>query len=312
MERKAALPAVLFLGFVFLSGLHVYSRSPTDPGEKIKVFVSILPQAYFVGRVGGERVDVSVMVGPGQSPATYEPVPKQMTRLSEARLYFCIGVPFEKIWAGRISKANPRMKAVDTRHGIELMPMKAHHYRCEDKRAHHRHGEHEGDHDHSKGLKDPHIWLSLRLVKIQAQNICDALIAADPAHRAYYQNNLRAFHSDLDKVDAEITEILEGLKTRKFMAFHPAWGYFARDYGLEQIPIEVEGKEPSARALADLIRYAKQEGIKVVFVQAQFSTKNAETVTRAIGGRILRIDPLAGDYLKNMKKIAETFKKVIQ
>ena len=190
--------------------------------------------------------------------------------------------------------------------------MKAHRYRCEDKKAHHNHGERERDHDHGKGLKDPHIWLSLRLVKIQAQNICDALVAADPAHRAYYQNNLRGFHSDLDKVDAEITGILEGLKARKFMAFHPAWGYFARDYGLEQIPIEVEGKEPSARALADLIRYTKQEGIKVVFVQTQFSTKNAETVTRAIGGRILQIDPLAGDYLKNMKKIAETFKKAIQ
>ena len=144
------------------------------------------------------------------------------------------------------------------------------------------------------------------------QNICNALVGEDPAHVGYYQNNLRAFHADLDKLDGEVTKILKKLRTRQFMAFHPAWGYFARDYALEQIPIEVEGKEPSARALADLIKRAKQEGVKVVFVQAQFSTRNAETVAQAIGGRIVQIDPLAKDYLNNMRKIAETFRKVIQ
>ncbi len=291
----------MFLAIAFLNAAQVCSEPSSDTKKKIKIFVSIPPQAYFVERVGGERVDVSVLVGPGYSPATYEPTPRQMAELGKAKVFFRIGVPFENVWMMRISRANPHMNVIDTRRDIELRPMKAHH-RKETKQYQHD----------PKGMKDPHIWLSPRLVKVQAQNICHALIFEDPAQRAFYQDNLRAFHHDLDRLDTEIKETLENLKTRKFMAFHPAWGYFARDYGLEQIPIEVEGKEPSARALADLIKRAKQEGIKVVFVQAQFSTKNAETVARAIGARIVRIDPLAKDYLKNIRKIAETFRKVIQ
>jgi len=305
MKRRTTLPlgvfCATFLAIAFLNAAQVRSKPSTDTKKKIKVFVSILPQAYFVERVGGERVDVSVLVGPGYSPATYEPTPRQMAELGKAKVYFRIGVPFENVWMMRISRANPHMKVIDTRRGIEVRPMNAYHPNNA--------GQH---YPYPKGMKDPHVWLSLRLVKVQAQIICHALISEDPAQRAYYQDNLRALHHDLDRLDAEIKETLENLKTRKFMAFHPAWGYFASDYGLEQIPIEVEGKEPSAKALADLIKRAKQEGIKVVFVQAQFSTRNAETVAQAVGARIVRINPLAKDYLKNMRKIAETFRKVIQ
>ena len=290
-----------FFAILFLNSPPVCPESPGDSKGRIRVFVSILPQAYFVERVGGERVDVSVLVGPGYSPATYELRPKQMAELAKAQLYFRIGVPFEDVWMTRISKANPHMTVIDTRRDIELRSMKA---------THHKGAEHH--HDQTSGLKDPHIWLSLRLVKIQAQNISRALISEDPAHKAYYEDNLRAFKHDLDRLDAEISEIMKDSKRRRFMVFHPAWGYFARDYGLEQIPVEVEGKEPSAKALAHLIIRAKQDGIKVIFVQAQFSTKNAETVARAIGGRIIRIDPLTKDYLKNMIKVAETFRKVMQ
>jgi zinc transport system substrate-binding protein len=304
-KRRSPLPVCVFcaiaLAITFLPSGRVCPEPSSNTKKQIKVFVSILPQAYFVERVGGERVDVSVLVGPGHSPATYEPTPRQMAELGKASLYFRIGVPFEDVWMMRISSANPNMKVIDTRRGIVLRPMKAYHP-----------DEVEQHHLDPKGTKDPHVWLSLRLVKIQAQNICNALALEDPAQRAYYEANLRAFHQDLDRLDAEIRETLENLKTRKFMAFHPAWGYFARDYGLEQIPIEVEGKEPSARALANLIKRAKQEGIKVVFVQAQFSTRNAETIARAIGGQIIQIDPLAMDYLENMRKIAETFREVIQ
>ncbi|MBE9580653.1 MAG: zinc ABC transporter substrate-binding protein, partial [Proteobacteria bacterium] len=218
--------------------------------------------------------------------------PKQMAKLSKASLFFRIGVPFENVWIERISKANPRMKVIDTRQGVELMPMKAHH--------------------HGKGIKDPHIWLSLRLVKSQAKNICDAFILEDPDHTAYYEANLRAFHHDLDKLDAEITGILKNLKNRQVMVFHPAWGYFCHDYALEQVPVELEGKEPSAKALARFIAQAKAEGIRVVFVQKQFSKESAETVAEAIGGEVVQVDPLAKDYLQNMKKIAETFVKVMQ
>jgi zinc transport system substrate-binding protein len=296
-----ALFFFVFFGFALWIPPDVYSKSERGPSDRIKVFVSILPQVSFAERVGGERVDVSVMVGPGQSPATYEPRPKQMAELNKARLYFRIGVPFENVWMERISKANSNMKIIDTRRGIELLSMKAHH-RHEDEAYHH----------HGTGMKDPHIWLSPRLVKIQAQNMCAALIAEDFAHRSYYESNLRAFQADLDKLDGEISEILKPIKTRKFILFHPALGYFAREYALEEIPIERQGKEPSAKILANLIERAKEEGIKVVFVQQQFGHASAEIIARAIGGKVAYIDPLAKDYLENMRKIAETLVKVMQ
>ncbi len=292
---------MLLFGLLLLGGLQRYAAASGHSDETIKVFVSILPQAYFVERVGGDRVDVSVMVGPGQSPATYEPRPRQMAGLPQAKLYFRIGVPFEDVWMDRISKANPEMSVCDTRQGIELLRMKAQH---EDAR--------EAGHDHVAGMKDPHIWLSLRLVKIQAKNICDGLVAADPLHRGLYQENLNIFQGDLDTLDAKITNRLKDLKARKFMVFHPAWGYFAQDYGLEQVPIEIEGKQPSARALNRLVEQAKEEGIKVIFVQKQFGKQSAESVARAIGGKVVEMDPLALDYLDNMRRIAETFVQVLQ
>jgi zinc transport system substrate-binding protein len=224
-----------------------------------------------------------------------------MAELSRAKLYFRVGVPFENIWIDRISKANTNMRVIDTRRGIKLVPMKAH-----------DHGRHQGHDVRGKDRKDPHIWLSPRLVKLQAQNICNALTAADPAYRAYYRDNLRGFENDLHRLDAEVTEILQGLKRRQFLVFHPTWGYFARDYGLEQVPIEREGKEATAKALASLIDEANEKGIKVIFVQQQFSKKSAETVANAIGGKVVQVDPLSKDYLENMKKIAQAFREVMQ
>jgi len=232
----------------WLTGSGQCAEPRRDAEKKIKAFVSILPQAYFLERIGGDRVDISVMVGPGQSPATYEPRPKQMAEISTARVYFRLGVPFENVWAKRIGKANPMMKIIDTRRGIELMPMSTRHHHEDKKR-----NEPQKKHTQDTGMKDPHIWLSLRLVKVQAENICEALIDEDPAYRAYYEENLKVFHKDLESVDQEISQILRKLKTRKFMVFHPVWGYFARDYGLEQVPIEIEGKEPNAKDLDYLI-----------------------------------------------------------
>lgn len=291
----------VLLADIFLSGVPVCASSDRSSLEKIKIFVSILPQAYFVERVGGDRVDVSVMVGPGQSPVTYEPMPRQMVELGKAKLFFRIGVPFENVWMDRISKTNPKMKVIDTRRGIKLLPMKTHHDKAPKQHASLR----------KDGLKDPHIWTSIRLVKTQAQNICDALLNLDQDNKGYYQDNLRAFIDDLNNLDAEIVESLKGIRARKFMVFHPAWGYFARDYGLDQIPIEIGGKEPGARELVNLIEEAKNDGIRIIFVQKQFSEKSAEALADAIGGRIILIDPLARDYLNNMKIIAETFRRVI-
>ena len=265
-------------------------------GEALRVMVSILPQAYFCERIGGEHVQVSVMVEPGANPATYEPKPEQLVSLSRAALYLRIGVPFEDVWGNKIAAANPDMTIVDTAAGIERIPIDDH--------------DHDED-DHQEGALDPHIWLSPRLVAIQAQHIAEALIAAAPAHEATFRQNLAAFLADVDALDAEIAGTLAGLEGTPFLVFHPSWGYFARDYGLEQIAIEVGGQEPSAQELARLIATAQDAGIRVVFAQPEFSTVDAETIATELGGQVLLISPLARDWLANMRLVATTFAQAL-
>ena len=275
--------------------------------DKIKVFVSILPQKYFVERIGGERVSVSVMVGPGQNPATYEPLPQQMSALAETHIYFRIGVPFETAWIDRLQRLNPEMIMVDTREGVPLREV-------EDAICH-APGEEAAEadtpdgHGHNgTGLKDPHIWLDPLLVKVQAETVYRTLAAFDPDYREYYQANLNRFHTELDQLHAELQATFDGLKRKTLMVYHPAWGYLTDRYGLKQVPLEVEGKEPGPRELAQLIDYAKAQGIRVVFIQRQFNSTAAEAVARAVNGRVVTIDPLAEDYLTNMRRIAQAIK----
>jgi zinc transport system substrate-binding protein len=313
MSEKLVLRSFVFvlISGLFLTPQHILAEPVTNQGGRIRAFVSIAPQAFLVERIGGSRVNVSCMVGPGQSPATYEPRPRQMAELGLATLYFRIGVPFENVWMDRISKTYPKMRVVDTRRGIALLPMKSneHHYEEPDNKGKKRPARptHKG-----KTVNDPHIWLSLRLAKLQAKSIAGALIEHDPRHKDFFLSNLKALHRDLDDLDTRISKALSHLKIRKLMVFHPAWGYFSHDYGLDQIPIEIEGKEPTARSLARLIKGAKEEGIKVIFVQKQFSKRSAQAVADAIGGRVIQIDPLAKDYLNNMRKIADSVAEVLQ
>ncbi len=288
------------LGVLPLSGC---SQRPTttSTAEKLQIVVSILPQKYFVERVGGEYVSVEVMVEPGASPATYEPKPQQLRMLSKADAYISIGVPFENAWMNRITAANPEVLIVDTTQGIERMPMAAHIH------------DEEREKSHTDELEnpDPHIWLSPQLVKVQAQTIYKALVQLTPEQADIYQANLESFLSDIEALDTELRESLAGLEQQKFMVFHPAWGYFARDYELEMIPIEVGGTEPSAAELAILIAEAKKEKIKVIFAQPEFSTRDAETIAQEIGGEVLLLDPLAPNWLENLRHVSQTLAKVL-
>jgi zinc transport system substrate-binding protein len=283
-SRCNALRLIRFLGLILLATLGL-----AGPGlaAALPVFVSILPQKYFVERVGGERVAVSVMVGPGQSPATYEPTPRQMAALSRSRLYFSIGVGFEDTWMKRLQAAYPDLRVVPMQRGVGLLPLA-------------------GASGEPRGT-DPHVWNSPQRVKLMATNVRDALIRADPANRREYESNHRAFVAELDNLDRDIRTILVPAKGKAFLVFHPAWGYFAKDYGLRQIPIEAEGKEPGAKALARVIDLGRREGAKVIFVQSQFSRRTAETVAAAIGARIVAVDPLAEDYPQNLRRVARAF-----
>jgi zinc transport system substrate-binding protein len=275
--------------------------------DDLTVTVSIVPQQYFVERIGGDRVTVNVMVRPGNNPATYEPKPEQLKSLDRSVAYFSIGVPFEQAWLDRIAEANPDMVMVDTIADIERMPMASHHHHDEDEEGH-------ADDDHSEdeaGLPDPHVWVSPALVKVQAQVIYEALAALDPESEAAYRANLDAFIADIEALEGDIQATLAELESSKFIVFHPAWGYFAHDFGLEQVPIEVGGQEPSAQELAALIEEAQEENIRVIFAQPEFSTSDAETIAREIGGEVLLISPLAPDWLANMRQVAEAFAKVL-
>lgn len=267
------------------------SCSP-DTGEvgksKLRVFVSIPPQAFFVERIGGEKVEVEVLLAPGQSPATYEVTPQQMARLSEADLFFSIGVPFEKQLLRHIAGSLGELDIIDTGEGIELRPISGH--------------RHEGE-IHT-GALDPHIWLDPNLVKVQAGHIASALSALDPANEESYQRNLSGFVAELDSVDLAIRELLTPLRNRTIHVFHPAYGYFTDAYGLHQEAIEIEGREPSARELARIIEEAKEGGVKTLFVQPQFSRKQAQVIAAEIGGEVVVLDPLAGDYMNNLWDIA--------
>lgn len=260
--------------------------------EPLSTFVSILPQKYFVERIGGEHVRVSVMVGPGQSPATYAPTPKQMAEFNDAKVYFRIGVSFEAAWLGRIAKTNPGLKIVDNRARIRLHAIEPGSRPDHATKAH--------------GHYDPHIWTAPPLVKVIAAQIRDTLVDLDPAHATEYRANFRHFARDLHQLQHAIWETLPKENVGRFMVVHPSWGYFADTYGLQQIPLEQAGKEPGAKQLAQLIEQAKQENIRVIFVQQQFSRRNAEIVAQAISGKVVALDPLAEDYLQNMHLVAKS------
>ena len=294
---------VLASMLVGMMGACAPSPAPAAEDGPLTVMVSIVPQKYFVERVGGDRVQVMVMVEPGNSPATYEPKPEQLKALSAAAAYFSIGVPFDNAWLDKIAAANNNMLMVDTIANVERRPMTAHHQHDDESE--------EEAHEHEGGAPDPHVWLSPELVKVQSQAIYEALAQLDPAHKDAYQTNLAAFVADIDQLETDIKATLSGLKSNKFMVFHPAWGYFAHDFGLEQIAVEVGGQEPSAQELAHLIAEAQEEGIQVVFAQPEFSTTDAETIAKEIGGEVLLISPLAPDWLANMRRVAQTFADVL-
>lgn len=297
--KKVFFLIPLFLLLVWNCGQEV--KEKRKPG----VTVSILPQKYFVQRIVADHYEINVMIPPGHSPATYEPTPREMKTVSESILYFRIGhIPFEKAWMDKIASLNKKMKIVDTSKGVSLITGTAPHA--------HSHEEEEAEEHDQVGI-DPHIWLSPSAVKVQAKHILDAFmeVEKDPGKQAAYEKNYHAFIQDINRLQAENETILTPLKGKKFMVYHPVWSYFAREYGLVQFPIEIEGKSPGAAAMKKIVDTAKEKKIRVIFVQQQFDSSSAQAVANEINGKVIAMDPLAPDWLSNMKKIAHTFKEAL-
>ena len=267
--------------------------------ERLSVFVSILPEVYFVKKIGGERVSVHALVRPGQSPATYGPTPKQMALLARAHVYLRIGVAFENSLVSKLRRTNKDLVIVDLREGISLLEMENHGTEVED------------GHNHEEEL-DPHIWLDPMLVKLQAEVIKKTLSKFDPSNSLFYEANYKIFAEQLDKLDRQLRQTLTPLAGRTIYVFHPAYGYFCHAYGLRQKSVAINGKEPGAKHLASLIKSARSDGVKVIFVQPQFSRKAAQSIARAIDGVVVALDPLAEDYLENMESMAVRIRRSLE
>lgn len=301
-ETSKIVIASCLLGTVSLMGCTPESTSRSNQSsDRLGITVSIAPQKYFVERIGGDRVNVNVMIRAGIDPHTYEPKPEQLRSLSESQIYFSIGTSLEEAWIDRLAGVNSQMAIVDTSQGVEKLPMVEHeHGHSEDK-----------EHEEERETLDSHIWLSPQRVKVQARTIYESLVELDPSHEEEYRANLESFLQDIGTLDKEIRQTLAGLKQRKFMVFHPEWGYFAKDYGLEMISIEVNGTEPSAAELADLIAEAKEEDIRVIFVQPEFSTKSAETIAREINGQVIPISAFSPDWSDNLRQVSAELAKTL-
>ena len=263
--------------------------------------VSILPVKYFVERIAGDSVDVIVIVDEGYNPVTYEPRPQQLSRLSQAVVFFTVGVPFEKKWMRVFKNNNPDIKLVSLTEKIELREFGAG-----------SGGDHsDNGHEHKNG-PDPHFWLDPMLVKIASNTIAKTLSELSPENLDFYMRNYREFSDDLDNLDQYIRNRFGKVRHKEFAVFHPSWGYFADAYGLKQVAIQVQNRQSGARSLHTIISSIRRNKIKVIFVQKQFSDTDATMVARETGAKVLQVNPLSEKYIENMKEVSNLFAEALQ
>jgi len=271
---------------------------PLDLAAKDIVFVSILPQKFFVEQIAANLVDVRVMVEPGQAPETYEPSQRKMAELAQARLFFAIGLPFEEQLTKLIDSNKYISSAVDeSRNSVAAEQGETEHS-----------DEHEHEHGHHHN-GDPHIWLDPIQVKQQAKIIYEQLSESFPAFKSKLQTNYQGFINRLVDLNNKIMTQLSIEKGEHFLIFHPALGHYAERYHLEQVAIENEGKLPSAKYIAQLLSQLNNRKVKYILVEKQFSQKAAHTIAKQLDADLLIIDPLAYSYFINMQNITDNVAK---
>ncbi len=273
------LKVIIFIPLIFNTFLYA----------NLNVVVSVLPEVSFVKAIGKNLVRVSAMVKPGDSPHTYEPKPSQMKEISKADMYFSIGVEFESIWLKRFANQNRDMAIVNLDKGIKKEPMPTF----------------TGKSLHNKKM-DPHIWTSPNNIKTIAKNIYISLAKKDSKNSLIYKKNYQNFILHVEAVDKKIKEILKNTpKNSKFMVFHPAWGYFAKEYGLTQLPIEIEGKTPKPKSLIKILKIAKKRRVRAIFTQPEFSPKIANQIARELHIKVIKVTPLNPEWENNLINFAK-------
>lgn len=284
------LAFIIFLGI--FATLSVGCQSDMKGAdERLTVAVSIVPQETFVRAIAGELVDVVVLVPPGSSPTNYEPTPMELERFSKSAVYFAIGVPTE------VSNLLPRAMSMEDLRIIKLNEDVAKVY---------------PDREFAPGSRDPHIWLSPKRAMVMVERIKEELMALDPENASVFEANASAYVETLKALDDSIKSTVEGLENRAFIVFHPSFGYLADDYGLEMHALEQDGKEATVSRLKEMVDFAKANGLKAIFYQAEISSKQATAFAEEIGGKTVQLEPLAADYVANLRNMLNTMIEVMQ
>ncbi|MCR2057219.1 zinc ABC transporter substrate-binding protein [Campylobacter helveticus] len=279
MMKKILL--FLFFGFSFLMAKPVVS-------------VSIAPQEFFVKKIAGDSVEINTLLPQNSDEHTFEFKASHLSKLEKSDLYFTMGLEFEKVFLDKFKRNFPNLSIVNTQKNIHFLEF-------EEEHEHHDH-----DHDHAK---DIHTWLDPILVKILATNIATALKEKYPQNAKIYEANLQKFHKELEQLNLQINEDLKGIKNRKFIVYHPSWAYFAKRYHLEQIPVEIAGKEPKISDLKRIIKKAREENIKVIFVQPGFPENAARVLAKECNARIAMINHLSKEWDKELLETTKALKK---
>ncbi len=286
----AALAVVSFM-LTGCAGNEANEDTSAEAVVKPAVAVTIVPEQTFVEAVCGDLVDVVTMVPPGSSPENYEPTPKEMELFNNANVYFTVGVPSEEAYI------LPKAEDLDTLKIVSLQDDVAKVY---------------PDREIAPGERDPHIWLSPKRVIVMVESIAREMSEIDPANKEVYAENAQAYIDELKTLDGDIQNVLANVENKKFVVFHPAFGYLADDYGLEMYALEEEGKESTPQQMQEMIDLAKEENIKVIFYQAEVSSKQAEAFAEELGGKTVQLEPLAADYIENLRNMAELMTEVMQ
>ena len=256
--------------------------------KKPIIAVTIVPEQTFAEAVCGDLADVITMVPPGNSPENYEPTAEKMEKFSDASLYFSIGVPTEE--------ANILPNAGDVK-VISLQDKVAAVY---------------PERTFESGERDPHIWLSPKRVKVMVETIAQEMSELDEANKETYEKNAKAYIEQLDALDKQIVSALEGVQSKKFIVYHPAFGYFADDYGLTMYALEEGGKEATAQHLQDMVDLAKKENIKAIFYQEEIDSSQSAAFAEEIGGKTMQLSPLDANYIENLKSMADLMAEIMQ
>lgn len=272
----------------------------TSSGEPdtLRIMVSVPPLADLVQKVGGNELHVDILVDKGQDPHTFSPSPAQMKTLGMANILLTVGMPFEEALIEKITDTNAGITVVDAAAGIEKLELEHHHHEEDEEET-------EDGHDHHDHDSDPHVWLAPYSIQVQLDNIEKALAAAIPAKAGKFAENLKKARSELNRAHEQITGKLKPFAGRKFFVFHPAFGYFANEYGLEQIAIEIGGNSPTPSELIGFLAVARAAEIQVIFIQPQFDPRSAEVIAKELGAKVAILDPLAPDVIANLHAITD-------